>query len=68
MHSQEDKRIKTKETSLFGRCNEEKVQIFVFRCVEEKSKVVRKTNTQVQRPEKSIEVLNEVFALHYLCL
>ncbi len=43
---QKDKSIQTKVTSLFGKCNKEKVQIFVFKCREEKSKVVTKINTQ----------------------
>ncbi len=30
-HSQTDKNIQTKVTSLFGKWNEEKVQIFVFK-------------------------------------
>ncbi len=34
--------------SLFGKCNEEKVQIFAFKCREEKSRAVRQINTQVK--------------------
>ncbi len=44
-HSQKSKSIKTKLTSLFGKRNKEKVQIFAFKCREEKSKAVRKINT-----------------------
>ncbi len=40
--SHKDRSIQTKVTSLFGKWNEEKVQIFVFKCREEKSKAVRK--------------------------
>ncbi len=32
--SQKDKNIQTEVTSLFGKCNEEKVQIFAFKCGE----------------------------------
>ncbi len=46
--SQKDKNFQTKATSLFGKWNEEKVQIFVFKCRGEKSKAVRKTNTQLK--------------------
>ncbi len=51
--SQKDKSIQTKVMSLFGKWNEEKVQIFVFKCGEEKTKTVRKTNVKVQIPEKT---------------
>ncbi len=47
--SQRDKNIQAKVTSLFGKWNEEKVQIFVFKCREEK-------NTPVQIPEISTYV------------
>ncbi len=46
--SHKDKNIQTEVTSLFGKCDEEKVQIFVFECSEEKYKDVRKINTQVK--------------------
>ncbi len=46
--SQRDKNIQAKVTSLFGKWNEEKVQIFVLKCREEKSKAVRNINTQVK--------------------
>ncbi len=60
--SQKDKSIQTKVTSLFGKWNEEKVQIFVLKCREEKLKAVRKINIQenqageVQIPEKFTQV------------
>ncbi len=37
--SRKDKNIQTKVTSLFGKCDEEKVQVFVFKCREEKRKI-----------------------------
>ncbi len=40
--SQKDKDIQTKVTNLFGKRNEEKVQIFVFKHTEEKPKAVGK--------------------------
>ncbi len=42
---QKGKSIQTEVTRLFGKCNKEEVQIFVFKCREEKSKVFRKNNT-----------------------
>ncbi len=66
--SRKDKSIQTKVTSLFGKCNEEKVQILVFKCREEKSKAVRKINTQVQYRYLRILLMysNKVLALRYL--
>ncbi len=46
--SQKDKSIQTEMISLFGKCNEEKVQIFAFKCREEKYDVIRKLKIQVK--------------------
>ncbi len=40
--SQKDKNIQTEVMSLSGKCDKEKVQIFVFKCREEKEKYLEK--------------------------
>ncbi len=40
--SHKDKSIQTKVTSILGKWKEEKAEIFVFKCGEEKSKVLEK--------------------------
>ncbi len=65
--SQTDKNIKTKVKSLFGKWNEEKVQTFVFKCREKKSKVVRKIHTQEKYRylKNLLKYSNKVFVLCY---